>query len=209
MQVGDFAALKVAAIEPNGAYLEWGKPKQLLLPRQEQTGRRLERGELVLVCITEDRSGRPMASMRWADFLEHDPSQLAHDQEVDLLVADETELGFRAIINGEHEGMLYHSEIFQPVSYGQRVTGYVKKIREDGKIDLILTPTGIKGTPDLAQRILDEVQARNGFLPLPEKGDPEDIYDLFGVSKKKYKIALGDLYKRRKVTLHEDGVRLA
>lgn len=150
-----------------------------------------------------------MASMRWDNFLEHDSSLLAQDQEVDLLVAEETDIGFKAIINSEHEGMLYHNEIFQPVSYGQRLTGFIKKVREDGKVDLILSPTGTKGTQGLAQRILEEVETRGGFLPLSEKGDPEDIYDLFGASKKKYKMALGDLYKRRKVTLHDDGVRLA
>lgn len=208
MQPGDFATLKVVAIEEQGAYLDWGKPKQLLLPKQEQRGS-IARGKSVVVFITEDRSGRPLASMRLENFLEHDPSQLQVDQRVELLIIEETDIGFKAIIDSEHLGVLYFNEVFQPLSYGERVTGYIKKIREDGKVDLILTPTGTKGTTDLAGRILREVEARGGFLPLPEKGDPEDIYDVFGVSKKKYKIALGDLYKNRKVTLHDDGVRLA
>jgi predicted RNA-binding protein (virulence factor B family) len=208
MNSGDFVALKVVAIEEHGAYLDWGKPKQLLLPRQEQRGS-VAPGKTVVVCITEDRSGRPLASMRWDNFLEHDPTQLEVNQRVDLLIVEETEIGYKAIINSEHLGVLYYNEVFQPLHYGQRVTGYIKKIRHDGKVDLILTPTGTRGTPDLAERILQEVEARDGFLPLPEKSEPDAIYDLFGVSKKKYKMALGDLYKNRKVTLHDDGVRLA
>lgn len=207
MQVGDFVTLKVAAIEQHGAYLDWGKPKQLLLPRQEQTGQ-VASGKTVVVFITEDRSGRPMGSMRLENFLEHDPSQLEVDQQVDLLIIDETDIGFKAIIDSEHLGILYHNEIFQPLHYGQRITGYIKKIRDDGKVDLILSPTGTKGTSSLADRILHEVRSRDGFLPLPEKCEPEAVYELFGVSKKKYKMALGDLYKNRKITLHDDGVRL-
>lgn len=208
MDVGDFATLRVASLEEHGAYLEWGKPKQLLLPKQEQRGRPRV-NDRVVVFITQDRSERPMASMRLENFLEHDPSQLSEGQRVDLLIIDETDLGYKALIDSEHLGMLYFSEVFRQLEYGQRVTGYIKKIRPDGKVDLILTPTGTQGTSALADRILHEVESRGGFLPLSEKGDPEEIYELFEVSKKKYKMALGDLYKRRLVTLHHDGVRLA
>jgi predicted RNA-binding protein (virulence factor B family) len=206
VEVGEFATLRVKAVDDNGAYLNWGPRRDLFLPRREEKGD-LRPGDLIVVFITLDRSERPIASMLLEDFLEHDPSKLSPDQRVDLLIIGETDIGFKAIIDQEHLGVLYHSEIFQPIAYGQRLTGFVKKVREDGKVDLILQPSGTKGTSDLGARILAEVEKRGGFLALPEKGAPEAIYDLFGVSKKKYKIALGDLYKNRKITLHDDGVR--
>jgi uncharacterized protein len=128
-------------------------------------------------------------------------------QKVDLLIVAETELGYKAIINGHHEGILYHGEVFQPLKYGQQLPGFIKKIREDGKIDLILQALGHKSIPDIEQKILDVLTQRNGFLPLDSKTSAEVIYDLFGVSKKKYKMGLGTLYKKRLVTIDDDGIR--
>ena len=205
--IGTFALLRVTAVQDIGTFLDWGQPQELFLPLREQEGE-VHLNEEIVVYITLDRSQRPIASMRLDEFLEPDGSALRPEQRVQLLVIDESDLGFTAIINHRHVGILYHSEVFQPLSYGSQLPGYVKKIREDGKVDLILQPTGMRGASDLGQQIVDKIKAHGGFLALTEKSPPEEIYRLFGVSKKKFKIALGGIYKAQQVSLHEDGIRL-
>ena len=207
MIVGEFATLKVLDVARDGAFLDWGRPKDLFLPWDHQDGK-IVRGDELVVFITLDRRQSPMASMRLDDYLKHDPSQLQLDQKVDLLIISQGDLGFEAIIDGQHLGMLYHSEVFQSLGYGDRIAGYIKKIRDDGKVDVMLAPSGNRGTPELSERILEELRNRGGYLEVTEKSAPEVIHDLFGVSKNKYKMALGGLYKNRRITLHPDGVRL-
>lgn len=207
MLVGDFASLKVRTISRDGALLDWGRSRDLLLPRDEQSGRVFE-GDEVVVYITQDRRQSPIATMRVREYLEHDPSQLEPNQQVELLVFGVSGLGFDCIIDHKHLGVLYHNEVFSEIGYGSRLTGYVKKVRDDGKVDLMTQLRGIDGTPDLARQILDNLEANGGFLGLTDKSAPEEIYARFGASKKKFKIAIGDLYKHRKVSLHEDGIRL-
>ncbi len=207
MDIGTFAALRVLELREEGATLAWGG-KRLLLPRKEEIGK-LERGAVVVVFIGLGRDDRPYASMRLTDYLEEDTSALREGQKVELLVWAETELGFKAIVDHEYLGMLYHNEIFQPVDYGSELVGYVKKVRGDGKIDLVLSAPGYQAPTELEERILQKLRARDGFLELTDKTAPETIYDMFGVSKKKFKAALGGLYKARMVTLDPDGVRLA
>jgi uncharacterized protein len=210
MQVGEFATLKVARTRKDGALLDWDQPEQLFLPSEEQLGE-VSRGDVVVVFITlDDREyARPMASMRLDDFFHSDTSSLTQNQKVELILFGESPMGFDAIIDRKYRGILYHNEVFQDLFHGQTVTGYVKKIRDDGKIDLMTQLRGTRGTTDLGQLILEELRSRHGFLPLTDKSDPDDIYDIFGVSKKKFKMALGRLYKHRDVTLHDDGIRLA
>ncbi len=209
MQVGDFAALKVVRQRKDGALLDWGQDELLPLPTEEQWGE-VAKGDLVVVFITlDDRVyARPMASMRLAEFFHQDTEKLAQDQQVELLLFGESDLGFDAIIDNKYRGILYHNEVFQNVAYGDRLTGYVKKVRGDGKVDLMTQLRGTRGTTDLGRLILSELQSQGGFLPLTDKSDPEEIYDLFGVSKKKFKMAIGRLYKHRNIALEDDGIRL-
>lgn len=204
--VGRFAHLKVSAVQSMGAFLEWGRPDQLFLPTREQT-EALSPGDDVVVFIFLDKTERPVASMHLDQFIDQDTSRLYPEQRVELLVFAETPLGFQAIINDRQVGVLYHGEVFQTLDYGSRLPGYVKRVREDGKVDLILQPIGIKGTDDLGRQILDRLRERGGFLPLTDKSTPETIYSLFGVSKKKYKMALGSLYKKQLISIDEDGIR--
>jgi predicted RNA-binding protein (virulence factor B family) len=127
-------------------------------------------------------------------------------QKVELLILRETDLGFVAQVNDVDEGLLYHGEIFETLESGQAVPGYIKKIREDGLLDLVLQPFGNLGSEDLARRILETLQQRGGFLPINDKTIAEEIYELFGVSKKKYKMALGHLYKRKLILIKDDGI---
>lgn len=205
--IGEFALLRVVSIESVGAFLDWGLPKDLFLPFREQT-HSIEPGDEVLVYLYTDNSGRPSASMRLEKFLDKNTSGYQVEQKVDLLIFDETALGYKAIINAKHLGILYKNEVFQDLRYGDRVTGYIKKIREDGKIDLQLQAFGSKGSDNIGEKILNLLKEKNGFLPLTDKTPPETIYELFGVSKKKYKMALGGIYKKQLISIDEDGIRL-
>lgn len=207
-QVGDFALLKVVATESVGAFLDWGLPKDLFLPFAEQT-RALRVGQEVLVYIYVDKSDRLAASMRLERHIEKENATYEEGQKVQLIIAGRTDLGFKAIIENRHWGVLYGNEVFQPLFQGQRLEGYIKKKRDDGKIDLSLQRAGHKSAnEDVGPKILKLLQEKNGFLAVNDKTPPEEIYRLFGVSKKKYKIALGGLYKQRLITVDDDGIRL-
>lgn len=205
--VGTFGLLKVKSIERVGAFLDWGLPKDLFLPYSEQT-RDLKIGQNVLVYLYLDNTDRIASSMRLDRFMDKESGNYEAGQSVDLLIAAKTDLGYKAIINGRHWGMLYANEVFQQLEYGQRLKGFIKQVRDDGKIDLRLNEAGHKATADIGERIMELLKSKGGFLPITDKTDPEAIYDLFGVSKKKYKIALGGLYKKRLITVHDDGIRL-
>ncbi len=207
--VGEYAYLEVVDVAEVGAFLNWGLPKDLFLPHSEQT-RPIQPGHKVIVFIYLDKAERITASMRLDDHVAAEPADYKVGQEVEMMIAAETDMGFKAIINKKHWGVLYHSEIFEVLKYGDRLKGFVKKVREDSKIDLIIQQAGHKAAQgDIGPRILEELKTQGGFLPINDKTPPETIYDLFGVSKKKYKIALGGLYKKKLITVDEDGIRLA
>ena len=207
--VGDFALLKVVAVNQMGAFLDWGLPKDLLVPFREQK-QKMEKGKSYVVRIfLDEKSDRIVASSRIEKFLDSSPGDLQDGQEVDLLIAGRTDLGYITVINNKHHGVLFNEEIFQPIKPGQRLTGYIKKIRDDNKIDLCLQKPGYTKVPDLSDRILDVIKAQGGYIAISDKSDPELIYNLFGISKKTYKKALGLLYKRRLIELSDSGVKLA
>lgn len=209
MQVGHFAALRVARQRKDGALLDWGQDELLPLPTEEQRGQ-VAKGDLVVVYITlDDRVyARPMATMKFNEFFHKDSHKLVPEQKVDLLLFGESKLGFDSIIDNKYRGILYHNEVFGEVAVGDRLEGYVKKVRADGKVDLMTQLRGTRGTTDLGLLILQELESQGGFLPITDKSGPEEIYELFGVSKKKFKMAVGRLYKHRNIDLQEDGIRL-
>ena len=205
-QVGEFACLEVVSLENVGAFLNWGLPKDLFLPFRERT-RSLKIGQTVVVFLYLDNTDRICASMRLDKFVETEPGQYKEAEAVELFIAAQTDLGFKAIINGAHWGMIYNNEIFQPLEHGQKLSGFIKKIREDGKIDLSLQNLKSESSQDLGQKIMTLLESEGGFLPVNDKTPAEKIYQLFGVSKKKYKIALGGLYKKRLITVEDEGIR--
>ncbi len=207
VEVGEFASLKVVSVEEVGNFLDWGLPKNLLLPFGEQT-RSLRPGDRVLVHVYRDQADRPVASMRLDRHLDKSPASYEEGQKVDLIIGGETDLGYKAIINHKHWGLLYSDEVFQLLHTGQKIVGYIRKLRPDGKIDLILQPAGHQATGEIGTRILELLQQKGGFLPINDKTPAEEIYERFGVSKKKYKIALGGLYKQRLLKVDHDGIRL-
>lgn len=207
-QVGDFACLKVAWVNQYGAFLDWGLMKDLLVPYKEQK-LTMREGKWYLVYVRLDHvTGRIMASARIEKFLNNVPPKYEFNQEVDLLVADDTEIGYKVIVNNLHWGMVYHNQVFQRLEKGEHLKGYVKEIREDDKLDISLAPLGYQKVDGIAQTILHALQMHNGFLPVHDKSDPDVIYSLFRCSKKAFKQAIGALYKQHLIHIEPEGIRL-
>ena len=203
--VGDTARLEVESVQPVGAFLKWGLPKDLFLPFGEQT-RELSPGDQVFVFLYLDNQNRITASMKLEKFLKKNLDVFRMGEKVSLLVYAKTDLGFKAIINGSHTGVLYENEIFQPISLGQKVDGFIKHLRTDGKIDLSLQPSGYRGVDEFSRRILEALEKNNGFLAVTDKSSAETIEALFGMSKKKYKMTIGTLYKKELIGMDPGGI---
>jgi predicted RNA-binding protein (virulence factor B family) len=207
-QVDDIAWLKVVSLNYVGAFLDWGLPKDLLVPFSEQH-HEMEVGKSYLVKVFLDDKNRIAATTKIDRFIEDESIDFEVGQKVSLIIADKTELGFKAIVDNTHWGLLYQNELFQPVRRGQKLNGYIKQIREDGKIDLILQEPGYGKVVSLTDTILIKLNKNNGALDLSDKSPPEAIYGTFGVSKKVFKQAIGALYKKQLITIDKDGIKLA
>ena len=208
-KVGEFASLEVAWINKYGAFLKWGLMKDLFCPFREQK-QRMEVGKHYIVYVKEDEeSHRLMATAKVERYLESENVQLKHGEACDCLVWQKTDLGFKTIVNNRYQGQIYDNQIFQPLHSGDRLTAYIDHVRQDGKIDLTLQPTGRQHTLDFAEVLLRYLYENNGHCDLGDKSDATLIYDRFKVSKKAYKKAVGDLYRRRLITISEDGIDLA
>jgi predicted RNA-binding protein (virulence factor B family) len=208
-QVDDIAYLKVAALNYVGAFLDWGLAKNLLVPFSEQH-HELEVGKFYLVKVFLDDQQRVVATTKIDKFIsETADEQLSEGQQVDILIGDKTELGVKAIINNRYWGMLYSNELFQTVSKGQKLTAYIKTIRDDFKIDLSLQIQGyVNKVLPLTDIIINQLKANNGVLALSDKSPPEAIYALFGVSKKVFKQAIGALYKQQLISIEKTVIKL-
>jgi len=205
--VDEFAWLRVVSSSHAGTFLDWGLPKDLFVPFREQKVKMLEGSFHVVRIYLDPLSNRIAATAKLDRFLDKTPARYAAGQQVALLVCARTDLGYKAIINGAHWGMMYHNQIFRPVECGQHITGFVQQVREDGKIDLTLEAPGYGKVSDVAGAILDALEKQGGFMPVTDKSSPEEIQALFGVSKKTFKQALGALYKAREITFENGGTR--
>ncbi len=204
---GEFAYLKVIDISAVGAFLDWGLDKDLLVPFAEQH-RPMEVGSFYLVHVFVGIDGRIIASSKIDKFLDDEkPHDFKPQQTVDLIIANSTDLGYKAIINHSHWGVLYKNEVFQRLSFGQYKKGFIKYIRPDGKIDLSLQ--GGKQTRDKHSKIiLEHLKKNQGFAAVHDKSDPKLISELFGMSKGAFKKTIGGLYKQRIISIDKDGIRL-
>jgi hypothetical protein len=207
--VGQFAKLRVVAITTSGAYLDWGLPKDLLVPKREQLARMEEGKAYVVFVFLDEKSNRITASSKLDKFLSQQPPNYDEGEEVDLILYDQTDMGYKAIVNNAHLGMVYKNEVFQKLHVGQQLKGYIKKIREDLKIDLSLQQSGYEKVDDISQSILNTIKKMGGRIAVTDKTPPEDIYSLFGVSKKTFKKAIGALYKRKHIIMDAKGIKLA
>jgi len=206
--VGEFAFLKVVAASNFGAFLDWGLPKDLLVPFREQKAKMVEGGIYLVYLFLDLLTNRIAASAKLDKYLDNTPPEYNPGDEVQLMIAEETDLGYKAIVNNEHWGMLYKNQIYQPLSPGQKISGYVNKVRDDEKIDLLLEKPGYEKVDSISQKILDELKQNRGFMAVSDNTSPEMINSLFGISKKNFKKAIGSLYKKRLITFDSDGIRL-
>lgn len=203
--VGNFAYLKVMVVNTIGAFLDWGLPKDLLVPFREQK-QNMERGRFYLVYVYLDvQSQRIAATAKIDKYLDKIPADYTPGQEVDLIISDQTDLGYKVIINQRHKGIIYKNEVFQKLHTGQTIKGFIKLIREDGKIDACLQKPGYKKIENLEDKIIGIIKEDGGRTIVNEKSSPEIIYNMFGVSKKVFKMALGALYKKRIIDFDEQG----
>jgi uncharacterized protein len=206
--VGDFAWLRVVSSSGAGTFLDWGLPKDLLVPFREQTVKMQPDRSYMVRIYLDQVSNRICATARLERFLDQTPGRFTVGQEVDLLICARTELGYKAIVDGTHWGMIFHKNVFRPLACGTHTQGYIQQVREDGKIGLCLTPPGHERIGDVADTILAHLRDNGGFMPVTDKTAPEKIYALFGISKKAYKQAMGTLYKARRVAFEDGGTRL-
>jgi predicted RNA-binding protein (virulence factor B family) len=204
---GQCAFLRVVSTGSHGTFLDWGLPKDLILPLSEQTAR-VRTGKSYAVYITADEYERPMASMKLHRYLEEENDDLKKGEAVELLIAAETDLGFKAVINDEYIGMIFHGELGNPLEIGARMRGWVKDFSEDGKINLTISALDSAARDELEERILSRLNAAEGRLYISDKSAPSDIFDEFGVSKKNFKRALGNLYKQRVITITPEYIEL-
>ena len=218
-KVGEFAWLEVAWTNQYGAFLKWGPMKDLFCPFREQK-QRMETGKHYIVYVKEDEeSHRLMATAKVEKYVTSfslpeegkttpEATILKHGDAVNCLVWQKTDLGFKAIVNNQYQGQIYDNQIFQSLTTGDKLQAYVDHIRQDGKIDLTIQPTGRKHTLDFAEVLLRYLYENNGYCDLGDKSPAELIADRFKVSKKAYKKAIGDLYRRRLITISDEGITL-
>ena len=206
-KMDEFAYLKAKEVNRIGAFLDWGLPKQLLVPFSEQKQRMREGNAYIVYIYQENREWRIVASSKIDKFLSQKPPRYKKGEKVELLICEKTDIGFMAIINSKHQGVIFKNDIHQPIRTGQKMTGYIKRVRPDQKIDLYLQRPENQRS-DLGEQILARLQEQSGFLPLHDKSEPEAIKKFFPVSKRVFKMAIGGLYKDRKITIDTDGIRL-
>lgn len=209
VQVGEFASLKVVEINRVGLFLDWGLPKDLLLPHSEEK-RPLQVGDYCVVYVYVDkRTRRITATARLDRYLDRTPPDYAIGEAVDLLVVETTELGFKAIINGQHWGLIHKNEAFKFLRPGMQERGFIKELRADGKISLSLQPVGSEALDALQALILQKLEEGQGVLALSDKSPAEEIARRFGVSKGNFKKAIGSLYKQGRIVIHLDRIERA
>lgn len=207
VQVNAFACLRVNSVTDFGAFMEWGIEKDLFVPTGQQKYP-MEAGKVYVVYVhLDEMTRRIVASSRLENFVSQNV-KLEGGQEVEVLIYEETPLGFNCIINGTYKGLIYHNEIFQDLFIGDELTAYVKSVREDQLIDISLQKSGFKNVLSATDIVLEYIQQHNGFLDLHDKSSPEEIAEKFSMSKATFKKAIGILYRQRKVLIKPDGVYL-
>lgn len=209
-EVGKFADLQVVEITDFGIFLDWGLPKDLMLPFNEEVGTLSVEDFAIVYTYLDDRSQRITATMKYDKFIDQKPHSYLVGDEVSLLIESRTPLGLKVIVNNAHWGVIFKSDISYDAQIGSTVPGYIKNIRDDGKLDILLQPV-IKTNEDrnsLESKILEALQINNGSLPVSDKSSPDQIHRMFGVSKAAFKRAIGGLFKAKKIKILEDEIQL-
>lgn len=207
-QVGDFAYLEVAWVNNFGAFLHWGPQKDLFVPFREQKMKMMKGHSYIVHVHLDPETYRIMASAKVEHFLSQDFPPYRTGDQVELLIWQKTNLGLKAIVDGRYGGLLYDTQMFRSLRTGDRVKGYISQVRPDGKLDLSLQCPGQRGVEDFSAQLLRHLQMNGGQTPLGDKSPAEEIYALFGVSKKVFKKAVGVLYRQRLIEISDTGIRL-
>ena len=205
---GDFALLRCNAVTDHGAFLDWGMLKELFCPFKEQAFPMKKGGWYFVYCFLDEKSERLVASSKTNQFLDNKDLTVSQFEEVDLIVSHPSDIGMNVIINKKHLGLIFKDDIFQDLSVGDRLKGYIKKIRPDNKIDVVLGQIGYRNIEPNAEDILEELRDNSGYLNLTDKTDPETIKQVLQMSKKSFKKAIGTLYKQKLIEIKDDGIYL-
>lgn len=207
-KVGEFGYMEVAWVNQYGAFLRWGLMKDLFCPFSEQKRKMVKGSRHIVHVHIDEESYRIMASAKVERYLSKETADYYHNEAVDLLVWQKTDMGYKVIIDNTYQGLVYDNQVFRPIHIGEHIRGYIDQVREDGKIDVMLQPSGRQQTIDFADALTDYLIAHGGTCPYGDKTDPETIKEVFGVSKKTFKRAVGDLYKRHVIIIEENGIKL-
>jgi predicted RNA-binding protein (virulence factor B family) len=208
ISLNEFALLKVKDVNKYGAFLDWGMDKDLMVPFSEQHTKMNVGEEHIVRLVHDEKTDRLFASARLNRYLEFDYLTVKPLQEVDIIITEETDIGFKAIIEDAHLGLIYKSDVFQALKKGDRMKAWIKLIREDGKIDLSLQKFGYSNIEPSAEKILAILKENEGFLPLHDKSTPQEIVDTLNMSKKTFKKSIGSLYKEKLIVLKDNGIQL-
>lgn len=207
-QVGEYAPLRVKEINSIGAFLDWGLEKDVLAPFNEQKPRMQEGHSYLVRLYLDNASQRICASNNFNRFLSKDEPQYTHLQEVDLIVAGKTDIGYKVLIEESHFGVVFYNMVFKSLFVGQKLKGYIQKVRDDGKIDVVLEKPGMGKVSDLGETIMQKLKNEGGVIPLGDKSDPEAIKKMFSTSKANYKKAIGGLFKQELIDIEAKSIRL-
>ena len=206
--VDNFAVLRCNQVTDHGAFLDWGMVKELFCPFREQAFKMKTGGWYLIFCYLDKESGRLVASSKTNSFLDNKDLTVQQFDEVDLIVSHPSELGMNVIVNKLHQGLIFKDDIYKELSVGDQLKGIVKKVRPDNKLDITLGQIGYRNIEPNAEKILHTLEDSEGFLPLTDKSNPDQIKDELEMSKKSFKKAIGTLYKQRLITIDSDGIRL-
>ena len=206
--VGEIALLTVVDTAPMGAFVDWGLAKDLLVPFAEQKADLIKGNKVIVKVLMDDMTERIIGSSKLDKYLDQIPPTFETDQEVALMIYSKTDLGYKVIINNEFWGLLYENEVFKPIQRGDFITGYIKQVREDDKIDVYLQKAGYWNFDSVTQSVLDKLKSQAGYMEVTDKSSPDTIKHIFGISKKSFKKAIGSLYKEKVIVIEDKGIRL-
>ena len=206
--VGDIVSLKCVSTTEHGAFLDWGLMKDIFVARSQQLTGMYKGGEYLVKIYIDEQTGRVAATEKIDKQISNDVLTVKEKEEVDLHVQRQTDLGYVMIINGKHTGLLHANEVYRKLYVGNKIKGYIKTIRKDNKVDLVLDKPGYEKVSREEEKILNLLEAKKGFLPYNDKTDPQIIYTVFGMSKKTFKMTIGALYKQRKIELTDKGIKI-
>ena len=205
--VGEIVKLKAITVTNQGAFLDWGLMKDIFVPKSKQLGGMREGAEYLVKIYVDEQTGRVAATEKIEPFLSNENLTVKEKDIVDLVVYRRTDIGYLVIINNKHTGVLHFNEIYQNIGVGDKLKGFIKAIRPENKIDVVAGRPGYNRVEDEAEKILRLLNENNGYLPYHDKSDPDEIYNFFGISKKAFKMATGNLYKQQKITFTKTGIK--